>query len=178
MVELAHEPLDARAVLEGVVRLLRPQADAKGLLLRLSCDCDPNLGWVRADPVRLRQALFNLVGNAVKFTERGSVTIRCASPRPGRLRFDIIDTGVGIPADAQARIFQRFDQGDASTTRKFGGSGLGLAITQKLAQMMSGEVGFVSEEAVGSTFWFEIAAEPAEAVGPSAHTLGPVLEGL
>jgi PAS domain S-box-containing protein len=174
--ELTNEALDPRSLLEGVSRLLRPQAEGKGLLLRL--DCESGLGWVRSDPVRLRQALFNLIGNAVKFTERGSVTVRCGAPRPGFLRFDIIDTGVGIPAEAQSRIFQRFDQGDASTTRKFGGSGLGLAITKKLAEMMSGAVGFSSEEGLGSTFWLEIAADPAEAVAETSESLEPVLEGL
>ena len=174
--ELTNEPLDPRSVVEGVVRLLRPQADGKGLLLRV--DADPRLGWVRSDPVRLRQALFNLAGNAVKFTERGSVTVRCASPRPGVLRFEVIDTGVGVPADVQGRIFQRFDQGDASTTRKFGGSGLGLAITKKLAEMMSGDVGFSSEEGLGSTFWLEVSAEPAAPVADASDTVEPVLDGL
>ena len=174
--ELAHEPLDPKGLLDGVMRLLRPLADGKGLLLRL--DADANLGWVRSDPVRLRQALFNLVGNAVKFTERGSVPVRCSSPRAGFLRFEVIDTGVGIPPEAQGRIFQRFDQGDASTTRKFGGSGLGLAITKKLAEMMSGAVGFTSEVGLGSNFWLEIAAEPAEAVAETSDVLDPVLEGL
>src|SRR5258708_6993411 len=174
--ELASEPVDPKSVVEGVVRLLRPQADAKGLLLRL--DADPNLGWVRSDPVRLRQALFNLVGNAVKFTERGSGTVRCTVPRPGFLRYEVIDTGVGIPAEAQDRIFQRFDQGDASTTHKFGGSGLGLAITKKLAEMMGGAVDFSSEEGLGSNFWLEIAAPAAEAVAETYETLEPVLEGL
>ena len=174
--ELTPEPLDPKGLVEGVVRLLSPIAEGKGLSVLL--DADPACGWVRADPVRLRQALFNLVGNAVKFTERGSVTIRCRAPRPGRLRFEVIDTGVGIPAEAQSRIFTRFDQGDASTTRKFGGSGLGLAITQKLAELMQGDVGFTSEEAVGSTFWFEIEAEAAQPVAPSLDVLEPVLEGL
>jgi CheY-like chemotaxis protein len=174
--ELAYDAIEPKAVLEGVVRLLRPQAEGKGLILQL--DADPALGWVRADPVRLRQALFNLVGNAVKFTERGSVTVRCRSPRPGFLRFEVIDTGVGIPAHAQHRVFQRFDQGDASTTRKFGGSGLGLAITKRLAEMMSGAVGFTSEEDVGSTFWLEVMAEPTEALAATPETLEPVLDGL
>jgi len=174
--ELADEPLDPKGLLEGVVRLLKPQADGKGLLLRL--DADHDLGWVRADPVRLRQALFNLVGNAVKFTERGSVTVRCRVPRPGFLRFEVIDTGVGIPPEAQARVFQRFDQGDVSTTRKFGGSGLGLAITKKLAEMMSGAVGFTSEPGLGSNFWLEVAAPPAAAAVPVTDRLDPVLEGL
>jgi PAS domain S-box-containing protein len=174
--ELSCEPVDPKSLVEGVVRLLRPIAEGKGLTVLL--DADPTLGWVRADPVRLRQALFNLVGNAVKFTERGSVTIRCSCPSPGRLRFDVIDTGIGIPLDAQPRIFQRFDQGDASTTRKFGGSGLGLAITQKLAEMMCGEVGFSSEEGLGSNFWFELDAESAQPVAAHLDILEPVLEGL
>jgi len=174
--ELAFEPVDPKALVDGVVRLLRPAAEGKGLTVMV--DAEPDLGWVHGDPVRLRQALFNLVGNAVKFTERGSVAIKCRRPAPGRLRFEVIDTGVGIPADAQHRIFQRFDQGDASTTRKFGGSGLGLAITQKLAQMMSGDVGFESEEGFGSTFWFEIAAEAAQATSQASDVLDPVLDGV
>src|SRR6185437_12860342 len=174
--ELAYEPVDPAALTEGVVRLLKPNAEGKGLAML--CEVEPGVGWVRADPVRLRQALFNLVGNAVKFTERGSVKIKCRAPRPGRLRFEVIDTGVGIPAEVQGRVFQRFDQGDASTTRRFGGSGLGLAITQKLAELMSGEVGFNSEEGLGSTFWFDVAAEPAQSVAPSAEAADPVLEGL
>ena len=174
--ELADEPLEPAALMAGVVRLLKPQAEGKGLILR--ADADPDLGWVRGDPVRLRQALFNLVGNAVKFSERGSVTVRCRAPRPGFLRFEVIDTGVGIPAEAQERVFQRFDQGDASTTRRFGGSGLGLAITKKLAEMMSGAVGFSSEVGLGSNFWLEVAAPQAEATIAAVDALDPVLEGL
>ena len=174
--ELASEPVDPTALLEGVVRLLKPQADAKRLSLRV--EIDKTLGWVRSDPVRLRQALFNLVGNAVKFTETGSVTVRCTAPHSGRLRFEIEDTGVGIPAEVHARIFQRFDQGDASTTRKFGGSGLGLTITRKLAEMMNGEVGVVSTVGAGSTFWLEVQAEPAAAQAAVADNLEAVLEGL
>ncbi|MCR5877805.1 PAS domain-containing protein [Phenylobacterium sp. J367] len=174
--ELACEPLDPAALADGVARLLRPQAEAKGLQLRL--DADPAMGWVAADPVRLRQALFNLVGNAVKFTETGHVTLRWAASAPGRLRFEIEDTGVGIPSDAQPRIFQRFDQGDASTTRKFGGTGLGLAITKRLAEIMGGDVGFTSVEGRGSTFWLEIAAEPAQPAAAATETLHPILEGV
>jgi PAS domain S-box-containing protein len=175
--ELACEPLDPAALIGGVVRLLSPQAEARGL--KLAVDSDPALGWVQADPVRLRQALFNLVGNAVKFTERGGVTVRCRpATMPGFLRFEVEDTGVGIPAEVQDRIFQRFDQGDASTTRKFGGSGLGLAITKRLAEMMSGDVGFTSVQGQGSTFWLEIAAEPTMAQAPAEEMAAPLLQDL
>jgi CheY-like chemotaxis protein len=104
--------------------------------------------------------------------------VRCRALRPGVLRFEIEDTGVGVPAEAQSRIFQRFDQGDASTTRKFGGSGLGLAITKRLAEMMSGDVGFTSIEGCGSTFWLEVAAEAAPAQVQVVESWEPVLEGL
>jgi PAS domain S-box-containing protein len=155
--ELSNEPISPRDLAEGVARLLRPQAEAKGL--SLTVEVDPRVGWVMADPVRLRQALFNLIGNAVKFTLKGGVALRCLpAAQPGVVRFEVEDTGVGVPQAAQGRIFQRFDQGDASTTRRFGGSGLGLAITQRLAEMMGGEVGFTSVEAQGSMFWLEIAA--------------------
>jgi CheY-like chemotaxis protein/anti-sigma regulatory factor (Ser/Thr protein kinase) len=174
--ELACEPVDVAALVQGVARLLKPQADAKGLKVELAVD--RQVGWVRSDPVRLRQALFNLVGNAVKFTGEGGVTIRCFRPMAGALRFEVEDTGVGIPKAAQSRIFQRFDQGDASTTRKFGGSGLGLAITKRLAEMMSGDVGFTSVEGKGSTFWLEITAEPAAAETRVSDEITPVLEGL
>jgi PAS domain S-box-containing protein len=175
--ELAYEPLHPKSVIEGVIHLLRPQADGKGL--SLVGQCDPAVGWVRSDPVRLRQALFNLIGNAVKFTEAGGVTVRCMPGAAGRLRFEVEDTGIGIPAASQARVFERFDQGDASTTRRFGGSGLGLSITRRLAELMGGEVGFSSTVGAGSTFWIEILAPPAGEVQPAtAQPLHDVLYGL
>ena len=173
--ELAPEAIAPAALARGVVDLLKPQAEAKGLDLRI--EGFEAVGFVHADPVRLRQALFNLVGNAVKFTPAGHVLVR-AMPSPGRLRIEVEDTGVGIPAAAQHRIFQRFDQGDASTTRRFGGSGLGLAITRRLAEMMGGEVGFHSVEGHGSTFWLEVAAPVADAPAEVAPAAEDVLEGL
>jgi PAS domain S-box-containing protein len=175
--ELALEPVDPKALVEGVTRLLRPQADAK--MIELKVDVASDLGWVKADPVRVRQALFNLVGNAVKFTECGHVAVGCRrGSAPDTLRFEVADTGVGIPLAAQPRIFQRFDQGDASTTRRFGGSGLGLAITKRLAEIMGGDVGFTSTPDEGSTFWLEIKAEPAMAKARHAEVAGPILEGV
>jgi PAS domain S-box-containing protein len=157
--ELNPEPIDLAAALEGVTGLLRPQAEAKGLFLRSKIGADAN--WAKVDPVRLRQMLFNLIGNAVKFTGEGGVEVRMSTLGEGdfrRLKVEIQDTGIGISEDAQARLFERFHQADGSTTRRFGGTGLGLAISRKLAQLMGGEVGLISAPDQGSTFWFEIEA--------------------
>ncbi|MES3030417.1 MAG: PAS domain S-box protein [Pseudomonadota bacterium] len=177
--EINREPLDPRALIEGVARLLRPQAEAKNL--QLIVEAEPDIGWVVSDPVRLRQALFNLVGNAVKFTLKGQITVRAhlREREAGQmLRLEIADTGVGIPEVVQPRIFTRFDQGDASTTRRFGGSGLGLSITQRLAEMMGGAVGFASTEGLGSVFWLEVAAQTAEPKIAGPATAEGWLDGL
>ncbi|HEY5007732.1 MAG TPA: ATP-binding protein [Caulobacteraceae bacterium] len=161
--ELAPEALNPEAALEGVANLLRPQAEERGLWLRTMIA--PGVGWVSVDPVRLRQMLFNLIGNAVKFTLDGGVEVRLTAIGGGpqkRLRVEIEDTGIGIAQEAQQTLFQRFQQADSSTTRRFGGSGLGLVITRRLAELMDGEVGLRSQEGQGSTFWFEIAAPLAE----------------
>ena len=161
--ELADEPTEPAELLRGVAEMLRPQAEAKGLYLRVETAGD--LGWVVTDPLRLRQALFNLLGNAVKFTLEGGVVARLSGRRDGdnlRLRYEIEDTGVGIAPEAAAKLFERFKQGDGSTTRRFGGSGLGLAICRRLAELMGGSVGFDSAPGRGSTFWIEIEAEIGE----------------
>jgi PAS domain S-box-containing protein len=175
--DVSHEAVDPSELAASVARLLRAQAEHKGLELRIDA---PDVGLILTDPSRLRQALFNLVGNAVKFTLAGSVTLkvrRIEGDAP-RVAFEVIDTGVGIAAEAQARLFERFQQADASTTRRFGGSGLGLAITRRLAQMMGGEVGFTSREGQGSTFLLTIAAPPAQARAAEAEMADGLLQGL
>ena len=176
--QLTPEPTDPGAALRGVASLLRPQVEAKGLTLVIDAEDD---GWSCIDPVRLRQVLFNLMGNAVKFTHAGRVearmTVHDASDHR-RLRFEIEDTGVGIPEAARPRLFGRFQQADDSATRQFGGTGLGLAITRHLVRLMGGEVGFNSVEGQGSTFWFEIAAPHAARPEPALPPLSDRLEGL
>jgi signal transduction histidine kinase len=163
--ELSPAPTDCAQAAEGVARLLRPQAAEKGLALR-TCIAG-EVGWAMVDPVRLRQCLFNIIGNAVKFTSEGSVEVRVTAPCPDRLRFEVEDTGIGVPEDARARLFDRFQQVDGGTTRRFGGTGLGLAISRQLARMMGGDLDYASCEGQGSTFWFEIDA-PATAA-PAAE---------
>src|SRR5262249_30231014 len=139
-------PTDPVSALEGVAGLLRPQAEARGL--KLSIVCPDLVGWVSVDPVRLRQILFNLIGNAGKFALEGAVTARMTVSGSGpdqRLRVEVQDTGVGIAPEAQGALFQRFHQADGSMTRQFGGSGLGLSISRKIAALMGGDIGFTSE---------------------------------
>ena len=116
----------------------------------------------------MRQILTNLTSNAVKFTERGSVTLRGEMPTPGTLRFSVVDTGVGFTPEVKARLFARFQQADGSITRRFGGSGLGLAISRQLATLMNGQVDCESDAGVGSRFWFE---------APFADAPSPAMEG-
>ena len=162
--ELHPEALDPAAVMVGVASLLQPAASAKGL--KMTAVAAPDAGIVRADPLRLRQALFNLMGNAVKFTPQGSIearlTRRTLTDGSERLRFEVQDTGIGVPEAFQPTLFSRFEQADSSATRQFGGSGLGLAITKRLAEMMGGAVGFSSTPGQGSTFWIEIDGETCE----------------
>lgn len=167
--ELAPEPMDPVEALDGVLALLEGQALAKGVELRREI-----LGeqvWISADPVRVRQVMFNLVGNAIKFTHDGRVTVRLTTSGVGpsrRVRLEVEDTGVGIPVAAQAHLFERFRQADSSTARRFGGTGLGLSITRALVELMNGQVDFSSVEGLGSTFWASFMAPVAAPVGEAA----------
>ncbi len=150
---------DPVASVQEVIDLLTPQAAEKGL--HLEVEIDPGLPrTLRGDPGRIRQVLLNLLANALKFTERGSVRLSArhvSSDAQGAvLRFEVEDTGVGIPKEVMPRLFRSFTQADASTTRRFGGTGLGLAISRQLVEMMGGQIGAISEGGQGSTFWFTV----------------------
>ncbi|NJD68994.1 MAG: response regulator [candidate division NC10 bacterium] len=156
---------DLRDVVEGVAEILSVRAQKKGL--ELTCDVDPSLpSSVRGDPTRLRQVLVNLVGNAIKFTEHGEVTIQVEQTTvdaPGRigLHIAVTDTGSGIPSHQQTRIFDPFAQADATTTRRFGGSGLGLSISKAIIELMGGRIWVESEVGKGSTFHCDLVADAA-----------------
>jgi TMAO reductase system sensor TorS len=166
--ELEHIEFALREIIEETIEILVLRARAKGLELR--CEIEPSVpAAVCGDPVRLRQVLINLAGNAIKFTEAGEVVVRVAAlDADGRLRFEVSDTGIGIAAEAQTQIFSAFTQADSFTTRKYGGTGLGLAICRQLVALMGGVIGVASEQNRGSTFWFEIRMEPVAAAGVPA----------
>ncbi len=161
------------AVLDNVASIIGQSARDKGLEVEVDRDAVPL--WLRGDATRLRQALLNYAGNAVKFTERGSIVLRAdlVEDRGDDLlvRFAVADTGLGIAAEQLARLFEAFEQADVSITRKFGGTGLGLVITRRLAELMGGEVGADSTPGVGSTFWFTVRLQRGRGIVPAAPTL-------
>ncbi|CAO3375911.1 DUF3369 domain-containing protein [Azospirillum argentinense] len=178
--DLERAPVSLSAVVEGVAETLAPAARQKDLALVTYVDPDlPPL--VMGDSVRIRQVLFNIAGNAVKFTPSGSVRIRAELARfeEGRatIRIAVTDTGIGIAREAQAQLFRPFTQAEASTTRRFGGTGLGLSICRRLAELMGGAVGVASEPGRGSTFWFTFTADLAPD-GDAAGVAAPPLAGL
>jgi len=155
-VALAQSDFALDELLDHVRSIVAAAADVKGIALTVDRGDLPR--WLRGDATRLRQALLNLAGNAVKFTERGTIVLRgelLAEDTQGVLvRFAVQDTGIGIAPDALTRLFGAFEQADASTARRFGGTGLGLALTARLARLMGGEAGAESEPGRGSLFWF------------------------
>ncbi|KAA0577337.1 DUF3369 domain-containing protein [Azospirillum sp. B21] len=160
--DLERVPVALAGVVEGVADTLAPGARAKGL--SLVTYVDPDLpAAVLGDPVRIRQVLFNIAGNAVKFTQSGSVTVRVELAHFDGdrviIRVAVTDTGIGISLENQIRLFRPFTQAEVSTTRRFGGTGLGLSICRRLTELMGGDIGVTSELNVGSTFWFTFAAD-------------------
>ncbi|KVL87894.1 hybrid sensor histidine kinase/response regulator [Burkholderia stagnalis] len=164
-------------LLDDVVSLLEPMARRKALALRLRKH-DPVPQWVRGDPVRLRQILTNLVGNAIKFTERGQVELAVSSPEHGLVVFTIADSGIGIAPDVSAQLFKPFQQADSSTARQYGGTGLGLVISRQLAEMMGGTLSVESAPGQGSVFTVTARLEPADAAGAAATSASRSLAGL
>jgi len=158
-VAIHRRPVDFADLARKALELFSPQAGAKDIALTLDADADPLP--LSIDPDRMRQILLNLVGNAVKFTDAGGVTLRTRYDGAGHLRVEVIDTGAGVSAAKQAVLFQRFSQVDGSLTRAHGGTGLGLAICKGLAEAMGGRIGLDSVVGQGSRFWVEIPALPA-----------------
>ena len=171
---LEQTDFSLESVLNQVHSLIADQAKAKGLAIEVETDEVPR--WLRGDPTRLRQALLNYAGNAVKFTERGAVTLRTVllhdSGDEIQVRFEVEDTGIGIAPEKIPSLFRAFEQADASTTRQYGGTGLGLAITRRLAELMRGEVGIVSQPGKGSTFWFTARLGRGHGIMPAAPLAG------
>jgi CheY-like chemotaxis protein len=153
-------------VLEQALAIVAPAAERKGLQLRMEAPRVP-LPQVLGDPHRLRQVLINLLGNAVKFTAEGGVTLRLSTSGVtegvAAVRVEVIDSGIGIDQEALDRLFRAFEQADGSMSRRFGGTGLGLAITRQLIELMGGHVGVDSRPGRGSTFWFELSMRVAVA---------------
>jgi PAS domain S-box-containing protein len=160
-VVLEHIAFDLERLVAGVVELMRPRASAKGLVLSASTPKDVPV-WFFGDPGRIRQVLLNLVGNAIKFTERG--TVRLGVAVTDGVRFHVVDTGPGIDPTASATLFEKFTQADESITRRFGGTGLGLAISRELVELMGGTIDLESTPGRGSDFWFCLPLLPAPAL--------------
>ncbi|MBK1719510.1 response regulator [Thiocystis violacea] len=167
------------SLLDQVRSLISESARAKGLTLTIGSEGVPR--WLRGDVSRLRQALLNYASNAIKFTERGTVSLRArlmGEDADGVLvRFEVQDSGIGIARDKLSGLFRAFEQADTSTTRRYGGSGLGLAITMQLARLMGGEAGAESTPGQGSTFWLNVRLERGQRDRPTAHWAGALAEG-
>ncbi|MEZ5451661.1 MAG: response regulator [Thiothrix sp.] len=183
---ISNTQFELLPIIESVMDLLMEDAQTKGIELAFFIDHNVPKAMV-SDPVRIRQILLNLLSNAIKFTERGYVILKistldleCRPPGEAQqLRFEVLDTGCGIPEEAQTKLFRAFSQVDGSVTRQYGGTGLGLAISKQLAQLMGGGIGLLSKVGVGSSFWVTITVE-VSAVGERpavAHPLSVLLLG-
>jgi two-component system, sensor histidine kinase and response regulator len=165
--ELENIEFGLRETVEQAIEVCAARAHEKGLELACAVDLDVP-AKVRSDPMRLRQILINLVGNAIKFTETGEIIVRVRLlGKDGLLRFEVTDTGIGISAEAQADIFNAFSQADSFTTRQYGGTGLGLAICRELTTLMGGSIGVNSVVNQGSTFWMEVRLDSVVEASPT-----------
>ena len=169
--ELDPHPFDPAAIAQSVTALVEQQAQGKDLALSvtMSGETGPLIG----DAARLRQVLLNFLSNAVKFTSQGEVKVRLTQTPVGetrRLRVEVQDSGIGIPAAQLDHVFERFTQADVSVSRRFGGTGLGLAISKRIIETMGGAIGVASEQGVGSTFWFEVSLPVADALADEVAT--------
>lgn len=167
---LDHTPLDIEEVIFDVLNMLAPLAEEKNLE-QVAFIYDDVPRHLMGDPLRLKQILVNLVNNAIKFTPKGEIVVRCMlenqTERHALVRISVTDTGIGLSDSARADLFRAFSQGDPSTTRKFGGTGLGLVISRHLVEQMHGEINFESTPGEGSTFWFTIRADLDSFVQPA-----------
>ncbi len=180
--KLVLEKMDfnLNSVFEHLQSLFKEQITTKGISMEV--DLGEVQPWLRGDLTRLRQAMLNYIGNAIKFTESGTVSLRAIKLEEDDtgilVRFEVQDTGIGIAAEKLAVLFESFEQADTSTTRKYGGTGLGLAITRRLARLMGGEAGAESELGQGSTFWFTARLDPGQGEMSSAAVAESTTTGL
>ena len=164
--QLETKPFDLRRLIAECVNVMKFEADALGVALELKTDA-PIPEWVMGDPLRVRQILMNLLSNALKFTPKGSVIITQGFQEPDRFSARFVDSGIGIPPEKLPLLFQPFEQGDSSTTRKFGGTGLGLAISLQFAKMMGGDIQVRSQPGVGTDFRLTLRLPPTAARPPA-----------
>lgn len=162
-------------VFESFKSIISLRARQKGLAFEIDLPGELSEKMLVGDPLRLSQVLLNLMANAIKFTQQGQITVRVQKiqelPHGITLRFEVIDTGIGIASEAQRRLFTAFEQADNSMTRKFGGTGLGLAISKRLVNLMGGDIGVISQPEIGSTFWFTAKLQGSEDGAPIVHDI-------
>jgi signal transduction histidine kinase/DNA-binding response OmpR family regulator len=171
-IDVCPEPVVLDELLWDVTSSMESRARARGL--ELAQECESEVPWrIETDPLRLRQVLFNLIGNAIKFTPEGRVTLRVTAGEPGRIRFSVDDTGIGMTPEQAERLFQPFAQADASTTRLYGGTGLGLSICKRFVELMGGRIWVETQPGAGSHFRFELPVGDPDRATRATHDTTP-----